>query len=108
MPSVRCLFKPFKDLGADLVKPYKIDDKTVNHSFELKHGKSVRLFNMDKVSNSDFLPVRASSPHGVCDYLSMSATIRKNSIECRKYGKLRMSSSRRSVPSRRKARSSSG
>ncbi|KZP21278.1 plus-3-domain-containing protein [Athelia psychrophila] len=44
------------NLGPDLVKPYKIDDKTVNHAFELKHGKSVRLFNMDKVSNSEFLP----------------------------------------------------
>jgi RNA polymerase-associated protein RTF1 len=44
----------FKDLGADLVKPYKINDKTVNQALELRHGKSVRLFNMDKVSNSPF------------------------------------------------------
>ena len=46
-----------KDLGPDLVKPYKINDKTVNQALELRHGKSVRLFNMDKVSNSPFLLV---------------------------------------------------
>jgi len=44
------------NLGPDLVKPYKINDKTVNQALELRHGKSVRLFNMDKVSNSPFLP----------------------------------------------------
>lgn len=49
----------FEDLGVDFVKPYKIDDKTVNQTFDLKHGKSVRSFLMDKVSNSLFLPVGA-------------------------------------------------
>ncbi|KAF8240544.1 plus-3-domain-containing protein [Tricholoma matsutake] len=43
------------NLGADFVKPYKINDKTVNQALELRHGKSVRLFNMDKVSNGPFL-----------------------------------------------------
>ncbi|TFK31406.1 hypothetical protein BDQ12DRAFT_694203 [Crucibulum laeve] len=43
-----------KNLAADLVKPYKINDKTVNQAFELKHGKSVRNFTMDKVSNAPF------------------------------------------------------
>lgn len=33
------------------MKPYKINDKTINQAFELKHGKSMRTFNMDKVSN---------------------------------------------------------
>jgi RNA polymerase-associated protein RTF1 len=54
---VRMAVKLLKDLGADFVKPYKINDKTVNQALELRHGKSVRLFNMDKVSNSAFLPV---------------------------------------------------
>ncbi|KAF8624657.1 hypothetical protein AX17_006988 [Amanita inopinata Kibby_2008] len=45
----------FKDLAADLVKPYKINDRTVNQAFELKHGKSVKVFTMDKVSNGQFV-----------------------------------------------------
>ncbi|KAF9463231.1 hypothetical protein BDZ94DRAFT_1298003 [Collybia nuda] len=44
------------NLGADLVKPYKINDKTVNQTVDLKHGKSERTFNMDKISNAAFLP----------------------------------------------------
>ncbi|KAF8743558.1 hypothetical protein AX14_002107 [Amanita brunnescens Koide BX004] len=43
------------NLAADLVKPYKINDTTVNQAFELKHGKSIRVFNMDKVSNGLFV-----------------------------------------------------
>ncbi|EGO26839.1 hypothetical protein SERLADRAFT_464355 [Serpula lacrymans var. lacrymans S7.9] len=43
-----------KDLSANLVKPYKINDKTVNQSFDLKHGKSVKSFTMEKVSNAPF------------------------------------------------------
>jgi RNA polymerase-associated protein RTF1 len=42
------------NLGVDLVKPYKIDDKIVNQTIELRHGESVRSFLMDKVSNSEF------------------------------------------------------
>jgi len=53
------IIKMLEDLGVDIVKPYMIDDKTVNQTFELKHGKSIRLFLMDKVSNSQFLPVGA-------------------------------------------------
>jgi len=44
------------DLDRIPVKPYKIDDQTVNQQIELKHGKSVRLFMMDKVSNAAFCP----------------------------------------------------
>ncbi|KAF5384178.1 hypothetical protein D9615_003169 [Tricholomella constricta] len=44
------------NLGADFVKTYRVNDKVVNQALELKHGKSVRLFNMDKVSNAPFLP----------------------------------------------------
>jgi hypothetical protein len=46
-----------KDLAPDFVKPYKVNDKMVNQSLELKHGKSVRVFPMDKVSNGCFTPV---------------------------------------------------
>lgn len=51
------------DLAPDFVKPYKINDKLVNHAFELKHGKSVKTFNMDKVSNGPFLSVRCTLLH---------------------------------------------
>lgn len=82
------IFNTPEDLGPDLVKPYKIDDKTVNHAFELKHGKSVRLFNMDKVSNADFHPV------GEFIYFqrtqeSKRTHDRKSLIECRKSGSQR-------------------
>ncbi|KAF9563835.1 hypothetical protein CPC08DRAFT_686074 [Agrocybe pediades] len=42
------------NLAPDFVKPYKINDQTINQAVELKHGKSVRTFNMDKVSNGPF------------------------------------------------------
>ncbi|KIJ16405.1 hypothetical protein PAXINDRAFT_168536 [Paxillus involutus ATCC 200175] len=42
------------NLGANLTRPYKINDKTVNQTLELKHGKSVKTFHMDKVSNAAF------------------------------------------------------
>ena len=45
------------DLGANLTKPYKINDTTVNQTLELKHGKSLKAFNMDKVSNAPFTEV---------------------------------------------------
>ncbi|THH18000.1 hypothetical protein EW146_g2928 [Bondarzewia mesenterica] len=43
-----------QNLAADLVKPYKMNDRTVNQAFELKHGSSAKAFPMDKVSNSSF------------------------------------------------------
>ncbi|KAF9224867.1 plus-3-domain-containing protein [Gyrodon lividus] len=42
------------NLGANLTRPYSINDKTVNQALELKHGKSVKTFHMDKVSNAAF------------------------------------------------------
>jgi RNA polymerase-associated protein RTF1 len=42
------------NLGANLVRPYKINERTVNQLLELKHGKSVKTFYMDKVSNAAF------------------------------------------------------
>ena len=50
-------FRSRPDLAPDFVKPYLVDDKTVNQAFELKHGKSTKVFNMDKVSNSCFTEV---------------------------------------------------
>ncbi|KAF8909629.1 hypothetical protein CPB84DRAFT_1765028 [Gymnopilus junonius] len=44
-----------QNLAPDLVKPYQVNGKMVNQAFELKHGKSVRAFNMDKVSNAPFM-----------------------------------------------------
>ncbi|KAG2359874.1 hypothetical protein BDR07DRAFT_1462286 [Suillus spraguei] len=43
-----------QNLGVNLTKPYKINDVTVNQTLELKHGKSLKAFHMDKVSNSPF------------------------------------------------------
>lgn len=42
------------ELGLEPVKPYKIDDKSIDRNFELKHGKSLKWFSLDKVSNSGF------------------------------------------------------
>ena len=52
------LVKLWKDLSAETVKPYKVNDKLVNQVLDLKHGKSIRSFNMDKVSNGPFVEVR--------------------------------------------------
>ncbi|KAH9947753.1 hypothetical protein B0H21DRAFT_806805 [Amylocystis lapponica] len=43
------------NVGANPVKPYKIDNQTVDIELELGHGKSTKTFLMDKVSNSPFL-----------------------------------------------------
>jgi hypothetical protein len=64
-----------KDLAADLVKPYKINDTTVNQAFELKHGKSIRVFNMDKVSNGLFVDV---SRHVNCTTSLLDIVYRKS------------------------------
>jgi hypothetical protein len=52
-----CFLKVLEDLGANLVKPYKINDRLVDQTLDLKHGKSIRSFLMDKVSNGPFQPV---------------------------------------------------
>jgi RNA polymerase-associated protein RTF1 len=46
-----------EDLSKEQVKPYKVNDKLVNQVFELKHGKSIRTFMMEKVSNAGFQQV---------------------------------------------------
>ena len=54
-----------KDLAVDLVKPYKINDRMVDQAFELKHGKSVKVFAMDKVSNGPFTDVSGYVQHWI-------------------------------------------
>ncbi|KLO18877.1 plus-3-domain-containing protein [Schizopora paradoxa] len=41
-------------LGPPLPKPYKIDGEYFDQQLQLRHGKSVRLFTMERVSNSPF------------------------------------------------------
>lgn len=60
--SVKTAVRPFcasfePDLGANFTKPYKVNDTMVNQTLELKHGKSLKAFNMDKVSNAPFTQV---------------------------------------------------
>ncbi|KAG6333784.1 hypothetical protein ID866_5310 [Astraeus odoratus] len=45
-----------QDLGANFVRPYKVNNRMVNQNLELRHGKSVKAFSMDKVSNAKFEP----------------------------------------------------
>jgi len=63
---VLSLVKLWKDLSAETVKPYKVNDKLVNQSFNLKHGKSIKSFNMDKVSNGPFIEARFFFVYGPC------------------------------------------
>lgn len=37
-----------------MVKPYKINERTVNQVLELRHGSAIRTWAMDKVSNASF------------------------------------------------------
>ncbi|KAF5325313.1 hypothetical protein D9619_009790 [Psilocybe cf. subviscida] len=43
-----------KDLAPNFVKPYKVNDTSIDQALELKHGKSTKTFLMDKVSNAPF------------------------------------------------------
>lgn len=42
------------DLGADLVKPYSFENQTTDQVLDLRHGKDIKQFPMDKVSNGPF------------------------------------------------------
>ncbi|KAF8608542.1 plus-3-domain-containing protein [Ceratobasidium sp. AG-I] len=42
------------DLGADLVKPYSFETQVTDQLLELRHGKDIKHFPMDKVSNGPF------------------------------------------------------
>lgn len=58
LATALALVKLWKDLSKETVKPYKVNDKLVNQGFDLKHGTSIRSFNMDKVSNGPFIEAR--------------------------------------------------
>ncbi|KAG6834706.1 hypothetical protein H0H93_007894 [Arthromyces matolae] len=64
------------NLGVDPVKTYRINDKQADQTLELKHGKSIKPFPMDKVSNAPFTSVR----HNLFLFLwyPHSRTLRKN------------------------------
>jgi hypothetical protein len=57
VPNTLTFASPFADLAPDFVKPYKINEKMINQAFELKHGKSIRTFNTDNMSNWPFAKV---------------------------------------------------
>ncbi|KDQ19023.1 hypothetical protein BOTBODRAFT_28502 [Botryobasidium botryosum FD-172 SS1] len=42
------------NIGPDLVRPYKVNDQTVNQTLDLRHGTAQKCWQMDKVSNSPF------------------------------------------------------
>lgn len=48
-------------LSPNRVKPYKVNDRLIDQAVELKHGKSMKSFNMDRISNSQFTRVSAIS-----------------------------------------------
>ena len=48
------LFAAFHD---QLVRPYKMNDQTVNQEIVLKHGGALKQWPMDRISNSSFTEV---------------------------------------------------
>lgn len=48
----------FSELAVETVKPYKVNERIVNQAVVLKHGKSTKIFNMDRISNAQFTDVR--------------------------------------------------
>jgi hypothetical protein len=48
-------------LSTETLKPYKINDKSSNQGINLRHGRSVKLFPMDRVSNTPFQMVGGDS-----------------------------------------------
>lgn len=65
------------DLGATLTRPYKVNDEIVNQALELRHGKSVKTFHMDKVSNAAFDAVRVTY---LCFYLIAEGLVCRKSL----------------------------
>ncbi len=55
--GVFAAFTRLPGLSKDKVKPYRLDGIIVDKGFELQHGKALKPFPMDKVSNADFSPV---------------------------------------------------
>ncbi|KAJ3474574.1 hypothetical protein NLI96_g12382 [Meripilus lineatus] len=55
------------NIGADLVKPYKVNAQTIDQTLELKHGAASKTWTMDKVSNSLFQPKEWERLLKVCE-----------------------------------------
>ena len=53
-------------LAMNLTKPYKINNTLIDRAIEIKHGKSVRAYNMDKVSNAEFPDSEWERVRSVC------------------------------------------
>lgn len=85
-PLLNRVFIATPDLVEEHVKPYKVNDKTVNQAVLLKHGKSVRQFNMDRISNSEFSQV---SEFSLMKYPLLIPYDRKNSTDWSVYAKRR-------------------
>ena len=68
------------ELGLEPVKPYKIDDKFIDRNFELKHGKSLKWFSMDKVSNAEFPEVGLLFPLPSVSRECLSITTHRKSL----------------------------
>ena len=77
---------PALDIGADLVKPYKLNNQTVDQTLELKHGNASKTWNMDKVSNTGFTAVR---------YLHIESSKFPNQVDCHSIVRIRRSCSYR-------------
>jgi RNA polymerase-associated protein RTF1 len=43
----------------DPVRPYVVEGNTLDQTLELRHGASVKAFQMDRISNAPFTDVRA-------------------------------------------------
>lgn len=69
----KCCFTAMIDLGADLVKPYTFENQITDQVLELRHGKDIKHFAMDKVSNGPFTDVRCPCSIICCMLISTSA-----------------------------------
>ncbi|TFK71115.1 plus-3-domain-containing protein [Pluteus cervinus] len=71
------------------IKPYKLNDKSINQAFDLKHGKSTRSFLMDKVSNSAFNPKEFDRLVKVCQAedvkMPSKQTLEKKAAQMQKF-----------------------
>ncbi|RXW19673.1 hypothetical protein EST38_g6184 [Candolleomyces aberdarensis] len=54
------------ELAAETVKPYKVNERVVNQAVVLKHGKSTKVFNMDRISNAHFTDREIDRLKSVC------------------------------------------
>lgn len=63
----------FLGMAPGTVKNYQVNDLVVNRVFELKHGKAVRAWPMDKVSDSPFTQVCPSRPGTILQHLIFPA-----------------------------------